>query len=438
MRAYLHCILLLHVWVAAAGPLSLRDAQQQLLQNNHTVRSAEIELKKAGAEVNEAAAAYFPSLDAKASLLWNTRKNKIAISLPDDIPMFGGTSIEQEVGLQDRTELGVDLTYPIFTGFARKHALAAERENVACKEAVLEGTKNRLLLQLGVLYLQWSLSYRETDLREMLLRQLTARCSQLEQQFAAGTVIRSRLLEAQAKKRMAEVDIAGSRQKTDSLRYELVTFVGADNDSVIPDTSANPLEFTVPPMQAGIDTLRPELEALSKSRTRIELMRKVVKSGRLPVLAGMAGVRYGRPGLGMGTDSFMGYGQFGLNLSWNLFDGKKRRAREEQLGCTLDKIVIEREKSFEEFTKAYKLALIQMERAAQRLVAAREASKAARALAADLETCVQAGTVTQTEYLNALVAATQAQLLEQRIEVAGKIALLRARFAAGVSLVING
>jgi outer membrane protein TolC len=285
-----------------------------------------------------------------------------------------------------------------------------------------------------LLYLQWRLSYRETDLREVLCRQLATRCEQLEEQYAAGTVIKSRLLEVRARKRLADVDLISSRQKTDSLRYELISFIGVENDSVSPDTADQAMTFTLPASSTTVDSTRPELTALSKSHAQVEHLRKVIRSRYLPTLAGLAGIRYGRPGLGMGTDSFTGYGLFGLQLSWNLFDGMKRRAQDEQLRYRLDLIAVERERSMAEFTKTYTLALRQVECVKKRLVAARAASEAAQALVADLETCIEAGTATQAEYLNALVAATQAQLVEEQAAITEKMATLRAMFAAGVTL----
>ena len=422
---------LLSVLFAVSGVLSasfsLRDAQQLLLENNHTIRGAELELEKAEAAVKESKAAWLPSVDANASTIVNSQMNRIDLSLP-----IG--DFEQEFGTYDRTEFGIDISYPFFTGFARKYGIVEKREEVRFREAMLEGAKNRLFLQLGILYLRWYLSFREADLYEILCTQLSVRSRQIEEQYEAGVVLHSRLLEVQARKRMADADLVASLQKTDSLRYELLSFVGGSGDSLVPDTSATAFDFSLPPEAGEIDTTRPELIGFSKSRLRIDYLRRVLKSSRMPVVAGMAGVRYARPGLAMGDDSFMGYGLVGVKLSWKLFDGFKYRARDEQLRLQSDLIAEEREASYENFEKMHILAVKRVKDLDTRLAAVREAQNAAEALAEDLEQGVDAGVVTQADYLNALAAVTQSRLAVERVVISGKMAVLQALYAAGTAL----
>ncbi|MBN1577990.1 MAG: TolC family protein [Chitinispirillaceae bacterium] len=434
MKIYRLGYLLTAVVAASAASLSLHDAQQLLMQHNEDIRSSLVEFHKAEAEVAESRSAWLPSLDAKASYQWLSERSRITFEMTPSVPGTEGISIDRTIGTNHRTELGIDLTYPLFTGFARKNAVAGRREQAAARRAMHDATLNRLSLALGLLYLQWDLSFREVDSRDMLCTQLAVFCRQIEAQYEAGTVIRSRMLEVQARRKLADVDLAGAKQKTDSLRCEIMSFIGSDDSTIVPDTTDLSAIFTALPSKLMIDTTRPELTALSRSMLQIGLMRKTLHNRHYPTLFGLAGVRYANPGLAMGADEFMGYGLAGLQLNWNLFDGMKGRAQEQQLQYRLELIDLERQRRRREFQKTMDLAVRQMEQTAQRLRAAREARDAAHALAMDLENCVEAGTATQADFFNALVGATQAELVEQQLKTAGKTAAIRACFAAGVKL----
>lgn len=435
MKGRIVILLLIAVSMLSAASLSLHDAQLLLFKNNYSVRSASLECNFARAQFLEAKAVWLPSFNVHGSFSWLTEKNRISMSFPDDIPMIGGQSLEQEVGTRDRTELGIDMTYPIFTGLTRGHHVAVSRQRLAAREDLLSGTKNRLSLQLGLLYLEWQLSFHETSLHTMLCRQLATRAGQLEQQYAAGTIIRSRLLDVKARKLLAEVELQGIQQKSDSLRYELATLIGAEHENFLtPDTLHESGVFTVTDTLLPSKGARPEVAALEKNIEQINHMKSIVRSRHIPTLAAVAGLRYGKPGLGMGTDSFMGYGLLGLQLSWNLFSGFKGTAIEQQLGYKLELIAVEKEKTLSTLNKEYILALQQLDRVGQRRRAAIEAVKAAEALVADLSICVDAGTATPADYLDALAKATKVRMTLERINTAHKMAILRARFAAGNQL----
>ena len=435
MKIFFLLLILFIVTSSHSSSLSLHEAQQYLFENNHDVRTATLERDYASLKLYEAKAAWLPSLDIKGSYSWMTEKNRIVMSFPEGIPGIGGQSFEEEVGTQDRTELGFDVTYPLFTGFTRQHRISAQREGIALQSALLEGTKNRLSLQLGILFLQWQLSIHETTLYELLCRQLSTRIEQLEYQFEAGTTIKSRLLEVKARKQLAETDLVAGLQKADSLRFEIASFIGMDVDAITtPDTLHEPALFTMEDTIRPSERSRPEIDALDKKIKQTGQMKRIIRNRHIPTLAALAGYRYGRPGLGMGTDSFMGYGLLGLQLSWNLFSGFKGRAIEQQLQCQLDMIAVKKDQAISTFNKEYKLALQQLDRINQRLIAVDEAVQAAEALVADLTVCVEAGTATQADYLDALVGVTKTRLTRESIRTAGKIATLKTRFAAGEML----
>ena len=175
-----------------AGPLSLSQAQSELFRNNLDILTAETDVKKAEAELGEEKSAWLPSLDASASYSYLSEVSKIHVA----IPHFD--TLNQSVGFHNNTLLGADLTYPLFTGFARYYGVAGKKETVAEKRASLDAMKNSASLGLGFVYLQWLLAYREAAVQRTLIEDLDSYARETAGRREEGTVLRSAVLEARA------------------------------------------------------------------------------------------------------------------------------------------------------------------------------------------------------------------------------------------------
>jgi outer membrane protein TolC len=415
--------------------LTLAGAQAQLFKNNLDILTAEVELRKANDDLAEAHSGWFPSLDASASYSYLTEKSKLHLQL-DPGQLFPGNpavSIDRAVGANDRNEFGLDLTYPFFTGFSRYYAVTGGKEAVAAKQAALDAVKNRASLALGLLFFQWELSYKQAALRKTLVEQLDTYAGQVTAQHKAGVALQSKLLDAQARLQLARVDLVMAEDQSDSLRRELMSIILSKDYSLLPDTMARTALDTLP-VPKSVKTERPELIALDHAGAQIDEMRKALRYRHFPSLFGVAGLRYGRPGLSMGKNLYMGYGLLGLQLKWNLFDGFRTQAQGALLQRRLDLIDIERTRQIETIERTFERAKKQVNTAAERLAACEAAREAARALTNDLKNSLAAGTATTADYLNAMANQAQAELLVEQAKTSKKTALLRMWFAAGKTI----
>jgi outer membrane protein TolC len=348
------------------------------------------------------------------------------------VPGTPPLSIDRSIGTNDRVETGLDLSWPLFTGYSRSGAVAARKEALGAKRAALEAVRRRLSLGLGVLFLQWELSYRQADLRRALVGQLETYERQVRAMREAGTVLQSKLLEANARLEFARVDLAMAEDQNDSLRRELMSFIQSRDHTVFPDTGAAALDAL--PLPESVDTARPELRALDRTAAQLTETRRAVRGQKFPLLLGIAGYRYAKPGLAMGSDEFMGYAMAGVQLRWNLFDGMKNRAVRVQLSRQIDLLEIERAKQLDALRRSFEQAREQLTNAASRLEATEKAAAAARALAEDMQNQLSAGSVTTADYLNALVGQAQAELTAEQARMSKRVALLRLLYAAGTEI----
>jgi outer membrane protein len=433
MKSYGYLLLVMAALPLRAERLSLAAAQEQLFKNNLDVIAAEVEVRKAGDELAEARRAFFPSLDASASYSYLSQKNSLFLNLSKLNPLLPPDSMmKMAMGANDKTDFGLDLTCPLFTGFSRYYGVTNRKEAVAAKQAMLEATKNRASFTLGLLYLQWELSFKQIYLRQKLVEQLDTYAKQVAAAREAGAALQSKVLDAQARLQVARVDVMAAEDQTDSLRRELLSLVLGKDNTAVPDTEAFTLDTL--PLPKSVDMARPELIALDRASAQIDDLRKALRFRHFPTLAALAGLRYGKPGLYLGKDAYMGYGLFGLQLKWNLFDGFRTEAQSAQLARQLDFIDIERTRQVETLQRTFAEAKRQVNAAAERFSACEASRAAARALADDLKNSLAAGTVTAADYLNALVNQAQAELAVEQAKTAKKMARLKIRFAAGKTI----
>ena len=424
---------LIMIQLGRADILSLRDAQGLLLKNNLDVLTAEEEVAKASNELTGTYASYWPSLDVTGSYNYLTEKSRLNVRIPSPLPGASPIVIDKTMGGNDRAECGLNLSYPFFTGFQRYYAVMGKKEVVAIKQATLEGTKNRASLNLGQLYLQWELSYKQVLLRQALVEQLETYTKQLVAMLESGTIQRSKLLDAQARLQLARVDVEAAKDQGDSLGLEIKAMLLLKDASIGPDTSG--MVFDTLPVPKVPKTTRPELVALDHATAQVEAMRASLKFRHFLVISGLAGLRYGRPGLNLGRDAYMGYGLVGVQAQWNLFDGFKVQTEKELIERQINFIDIERTRQTEFFSRSFTLARQQFRSAGNRLMAAESARDAAEALAEDCKNSLSAGTITNAEYLTALVNLAQARLLVEQVRTMKKMALLKVMYTAGIIII---
>jgi outer membrane protein TolC len=415
-----------------AEPLTLAAAQEQLFAKNIDVASARVEVRRARAELTESWGGFLPTLDAIASYNYFTRKNSIEFTGAQN-PFAPGVPFSAEIGLNYSEVYGADVTLPLFTGLSRYHTVKSMKASVASKEAALDATRNRQSFALGLVYLQWLLSYKQIVVRQALVNQLATYAGQVKAKLEAGTVILSQLLDAQARLQLAKVDVVVARDLTDSLRREVMSLIQGEDKSMYPDTGLVSLDTIRLP--SAVNSFRSELKGLEYSRSHLAQARASIRGRLLPSIVASAGFRYALPGLELGATSFMSYGVFGAAARWNIFDGLKNREQAARLSLQIALIDLSYKQQLDQFTRSLDIARDQLINAENRFAAARESREAARALAGELKNQVSGGVATAADYLNALIDQAQADLAVEQARIAKRVAALRVLYAAGKEII---
>lgn len=414
--------------------LSLRQAQESMLNNNLDIVMAYQDYCKKSFEEAEAKAAWWPSLDMVGTYNYFSEKNSIVY--PSDIPIPAMAGKTMTLGTNYRAEAGLDLSYPITTAFVNRYNVRYRRLALQVKDAQNAGLKNQLSLRLGAMYFLWSLSFRQVEVYQTLVEQLNQQAAQAQNQKTAGLAASSKVLDALARVASAKADLISAQNQSDSLRYELVNFTQCQDTAPAPeDYSFGMDSFSLMALDTvSLNSGRPELAAMDLGITQLLVLQDIIRGQKYPNLVAVAGARYANPGLKMGSDDFMLYGQAGAQLRWNLFDGFRVTNQRKQTAQQAEVVKFQKQQMIDTWNNAIRSAKLQVTRALRQSEAAQASLVAAEAVAVDAKNSLSAGVVTQTDYLNALTARARAALAVKQAEFAKNMAILQLYFAAGREL----
>jgi len=436
--------ILLLFWIAAchAGTLTLPEAQRLLFNNNRDVQIAEMRYLKSLVDVTEAKSSYYPTAETFASYSYQSKANRLQVDqeLTGIIPMLNPgmedrpipLHLDNTVGDFDRFEWGVDISFPLFTGFSRRNSVLAKQASSTVYCHSLASTKDMLSVRLGLLYFQWELSLKKLEVQQAFIDQVSEYVVQMTNLYNSGVEPRSKVLEASARLEASKVELLSAQSAVDSIRLEIIDFLRIADTIDMP--KAYPYELSAQVIESRPRPYRTEIVIIDSTLSSLRLSERALLGKRFPQLFVMAGYRVGNPGIIMGGDEFIDWGVAGLQLRWTLYDGQKNWAQREQIRHEIDILRKEREKQLATWEKTAAVYRLQIEKAHRMKTAAELSQKAAEAFAADLKNALSAGMVSPTEYLNALAAASQARFKVAQAETFRKSVSLQLAYALGETI----
>lgn len=423
-----YCLLFTNI-SGHAEEISLSDAQQLLLTNNKQLRAVHHGVERQTLLVQQAKASFQPQLSAAASYGLQSKTNHISFTLSQPVPL----SIDRDLGDKDRVELGVDVNYPIFTGFSRTHALEQARHTLKAEESRYASVKNQLLFALGAQFITWDVAVKKVAVQEKLVKQIDEHIRRMELLRDGGVLVNSDVLKAKAAGAKARVGLLAAQNSADSLRIAIAALIGVDQTAVsLLPLAAKPAAVMKPvESPVSLNTDRPELVLINENKKQLEAANRALFGQRLPLLAATAGLRYANPGLDMGGDDFMGYGIAGLRLSWTLYDGMANRYQRASL--TKQEAMLDDQE--QEMVVSWQAAIAQSTQAcktAGEMVTAAQASlEAAQQYTRNMQNAQEAGTATAVDLLQALTDEAEAAFEYEKARAMVSMTALQLRFVAG-------
>jgi len=250
-----------------------------------------------------------PSLDLTMQYRHVSEVPTLALELPAPLP-----SQKMDLGVYDTYESGLDLSMPLFTGFAVSNNIALAKTGLEVQELSLEQQKKNMAMSVIRLYrkiqgLYWeNAGVRAARMRTLL--QLEKVSSLVSQGMALPTdTLSLRLAELQFSQQELALN-AAMRKMQNQLEVLVGQPVRVEFRS-IPLAKLNP--------EARFDSTSEALQ-LSFRQIRLSGIKKdLIKAAYWPNLTLQLSYKYGKPGVNFIKNEWMDYAVIGLQLRWNLY-----------------------------------------------------------------------------------------------------------------------
>lgn len=350
---------------AAAAPLylSLEAAQRRALADNPTLQAVEARVRQAAERVKQARAAFLPTLDLEWSAAHTQLPDRsvrearqgVQAQLLSNLSRFSGmppvspldtasslaTAAAQAAHAYDAIPESMDnysvrmvLGYPLFTGFARKHAHAMARFGAAESAAAANEARRLMLEAVAQAYHGAQLARARTHIAEADKAFNLRLLDEARARERVGAAALSEVLNFEVRVRASEAQHIAATEDLQLAFIALAALMGDHAVDLSVDTAFEDIECeaeetaTLPDYEelyARARALRPDLEASRLAAARATTNVGLQRAPFYPTVAAFVSKDASR------TDSGSFEGQdfattVGVTLSYNLFAGGRHRA----------------------------------------------------------------------------------------------------------------
>lgn len=430
--------------------LTASDVAARAVATSPELEANKQDLIEAAAQVDQALAAYVPSLTLKASYARLSDPGSepignilVAPGAPAG-PVPPGTQLVNAplefASISNQYALEANLLVPVSDFFLRvAPAHGAAREQYAASRHSFAAKRAAVGADARVAYYTWVRSRLSEVVAEQALALSQSHLSDVNQAFAVGTASRADVLRVESQLASSEDYLASSRD---------MSAIAEENLRIL--TKASPQErfqigedvrrrIPVAPRES-VATLvnealaqRPELSAYDHAREAQTKRASVERAGMLPRFDLFANAAYSNPNSRVfpQTEEFAGTWEAGAQLAWTISDLPGAHASTRAAGARAEALRAERQALADqiqsEVFSAHRTLLQELgtvKTSARRLTAAEESYRVRRLL-------FQTGKATSVELLDAEVELTRARLEAIYARVDARVALVRLHYALG-------
>ncbi len=356
-------------------PLTMENAVAFGLERNRVLRAVQKEVQAVREQVKQAQADFFPKLDGSYTL---THLKDVPYATLGFSGAIIGIPPQFPTATQTTNRWQLELTQPLFTGFALTSRLNISKLDLEIAEHRLEETRLNVIRDVRYGFLQALLGEKLLDVARENVRSLEVQRRNAEANFKQGLVAQNDVLKA-------DVALAQARQRERTAAKQLVLLRSRLNQifDLEPQTKLEFAETSVVPqavpsldaLYALAEEMRPEVKTLDTSIRQTQHGITAAKSRYYPRLSAFA--QYYREGEDfLASDNPFANNEnaaIGLRIDWNFFEGGKTRAATREL--------LHKQKSLEERLQELKQQIrLQVEDAYEQLQVAKadmEASEVA-------------------------------------------------------------
>ncbi len=314
---------------AAQRSITLDEAVQLALKNNHLVRIAALRVKESEHAKDAVRSSYFPNLKNDTNIVRVSDTQFIAIPKGElgtaaGVPIPEQTAVLNQGGLNLLTS-GTQLSQPIIELWKVRSANDIARAETEAMRNKAQDTTNQIALQVHQLYYKVLILQTKRAAAQAKIQANDDLRKERIEQVKVGSTLEQESIEARA-------DALGARQELLTTELQLADSLTQLNDAIgLPLTTQLVLDESVDKNRdscAHEDCLRVALEShpeIREARAEIEKASAAVRLAKrqyLPSLDAFARYTYANDVPFLARN----FGTFGIHFDYEIFDGGKRNA----------------------------------------------------------------------------------------------------------------
>jgi outer membrane protein TolC len=311
--------------------IALPEAVQLALKSNHVVRIAGLQVQEKRHAKEATRSGYFPSITNESRVLYVTDTQFIQIPT-GSLGTVGGTPIPTAPAILNQGEKtfitsGTGLVQPLTQLFTRvKPANDLARADLDATRANEKETENEVALRVHEIYYQILITQLHKSATEAKIRAAQETESERAQQVKYGSTLDEQLIDSRAQTLEAKQDLLTTELQLSDLTMQLNDVLG------LPITTKLELDPAIPEVQEpchGEECVRaalashPEIVAARAEVEKASAAVRLAKADYYPDVSAIARYSY------QDNVPFLArnFGTFGAELTYDLFDGGRRKAK---------------------------------------------------------------------------------------------------------------
>ena len=320
--------------VSAAGGqerrLSLREAIDLALRQNHAIRTGYYALAAEQQKRRMAQSNYYPTITNESNLLHITDLQRVEVPAGAFGVIPGGTSIPPSnlfltQGTKTLETSGTMLAQPLTQLIKIHQANKIAEADVRVSEASLTKTSTDVVLRVHELYYRVLATQMQKQAAELQITSGNENLNESTKQVENGSLLQVDLVDSRAKLLDAKQTLLTYDSQISDLSLELNDLLGLPLDTNLaldPDVS---VALDVPPREEAVRTAlnnNPEIKEALQQFSKAQAAHSAAKAEYIPDVTAFARYSY-QNGVPFVDRNF---GTFGIHLTYDLFDAGKRKA----------------------------------------------------------------------------------------------------------------
>lgn len=317
-------------------PISLEEAKSKAYENNIDLKIAHQDFELAKSQYQQSNAVFLPSLKvSNTSSATNNPLNAFGFSLLQESITAADFDPDRlnDPGQKENFNTRFELFQPIFNVDGWKQRKAAKLQTEAAN-LQKERSKEYLSLEIEKTYMQLQLAFKQKEVLEKALETSQANYVMAKNNLDQGLIQQADLLNVEVRTNQVKNDLQQAESNLRNVSEYLSFLMGTATSQVYIPAEKIELKNAEELNNVSLNTERKDIQALNIG---VEAQNEMLKSSHLefiPRANAFANYEWNDDEVfGFGASNYL----FGLQLSWNLFDGGKTLGKVHQEKAQLEK-----------------------------------------------------------------------------------------------------